>query len=257
MSSAANPAIKAVARLRKKRGGQLLIDGARALSLALAGGVRVEDVFLSEAATLAEQAAARAARAAGARLTPVAAAIFDRIAYGNAPDGIVAVAEAPDCSLERLTVPDAPLILVLAGLEKPGNLGALLRTADAVGVDAVIVAEPASDPLSPNVVRASRGTLFTVPVAVADAASAIAWLEIRHIPIAAAVPDAATLYTRAPLGGAVAIALGAEHAGLPPVWKAAASLSVTIPMRGRADSLNVATSGAVLLYEALRQRGAG
>ncbi len=255
ITSAANPTLKAVARLRKKRDSAMLIDGARALLLALAGGVTVQKVFLNQQANAAEQGAAQAAKRNGADIITVDAKLFGKIAYGNRPDGLVAVADIPNADLARFDAPENPLILVLVRVEKPGNLGALLRTADGVGAG-VIVADPACDPFGPNVVRASRGTLFSVPLAVAGSEHVLSWLGERHIPVAAALPDGDTLYTDAPLSGPIAIALGAEHDGLPPLWQRAAAAKLTIPMRGGADSLNVSTSGAVLLYEALRQRTA-
>ncbi len=256
ITSTANPTLKAVARLRKKRDGVLLIDGARALSLAVKNGVTVQTVYLSEQAGPEEQRAAQNARRHGAAITTVATGPFGKIAYGNRPDGLVAVAAVPDTALSTFRPAENPLVLVLVEVEKPGNLGALLRTADGVGA-AVIVADPACDPFGPNVVRASRGTLFSVPLAVAGSEAALAWLGEHRIPLAAALPEGEVVYTDAPLSGPVAIALGAEHNGLPPRWRQAARLGLTIPMRGAADSLNVATSGAILLYEALRQRFQG
>jgi len=145
-------------------------------------------------------------------------------------------------------------VLICEGVEKPGNLGAILRTADAAGVAAVIAADPVTDWGNPNVVRASKGTVFSVPVASAPTAEVLAWTAERSLTVVAATPDGDALLTEADLSGPAAIVVGSEARGLPPVWLEHASARVRIPMFGRADSLNVATSAAILLYEAVRQR---
>ncbi|MCC7299990.1 MAG: RNA methyltransferase, partial [Verrucomicrobia bacterium] len=147
-----------------------------------------------------------------------------------------------------------PLVLVAEGLEKPGNLGALLRTADGAGADAVIICDAATDLNNPNVIRASIGTLFYLPVAEATTEETIAFLNGKGIKILSAVPDADAVYTDADLKGPVAIVVGAEDQGLSDVWKNTADLNVKIPMLGKNDSLNVSVSAAILLYEAVRQR---
>jgi TrmH family RNA methyltransferase len=262
LTSPQNPRLKAVAALRRHRArdreGRILIDGHRALALALEAGVAVETVLHcpDRDGPGARAAVADAARR-GVAVEPVAGAAFARIAYGARPDSVVAVARRPGAGLTALEGRGGtPLLLVLAGLEKPGNLGALLRTADAAGAHGVLVCGPGCDPFGPNVVRASRGTVFTVPVAEADTEAALAWLRARGVALVAAVPDADTAYTDAPLSGPVAIVLGAEDRGLPPVWREAADVAVRVPMHGRADSLNVSVTGALLLYEALRRRAA-
>jgi TrmH family RNA methyltransferase len=146
------------------------------------------------------------------------------------------------------------LLLVCDGVEKPGNLGAMLRTADAAGAAAVIATDPGTDWANPNVVRASKGAVFTVPVVSAATADVLAWLVDRAIPVLAATPDATTAYTDLDLRGPLAIAVGEEKHGLSDVWLSAARWRARIPMRGRVDSLNVSTSAAILLFEALRQR---
>ena len=158
-------------------------------------------------------------------------------------------------SLDALTLPDEPLVAVVEAVEKPGNLGALLRSADGAGVDAVIVADPACDPWNPNAIRASLGTVFSVPLAVSDAATVRAWLVEEGIRAVVTLVDAPVVYTDADLTGAVAIILGSEAEGLTATWRDVGSTAVHIPMRGVADSLNVSASAAILFYEALRQRG--
>jgi TrmH family RNA methyltransferase len=179
-------------------------------------------------------------------------AAFRKIAYRRHPDGVLAVVTTRSTTLDALDLPDRPLVLVVEGIEKPGNLGAMLRTADGAGVDAVIVADPATDAYNPNVVRASQGAVFTVPLAVATADTGAAWLAGRGIRVVAASPDATTPPWQVDLTGPLAAVVGSEHAGLSSVWNGADG--VGIPMRGTADSLNAATAAAVLLYEAVRQR---
>jgi TrmH family RNA methyltransferase len=154
-------------------------------------------------------------------------------------------------------LPADPLLAVIEGVEKPGNLGAVLRTADGAGVSAVIVAESGTDLFNPNVIRASLGTIFSVPVAVASTGDVLAWLRERGIRIVAARVQASIDYTSADYRGAVAIALGSEARGLSDAWAELADISVHVPMLGIADSLNVSATAAVIFYEALRQRRGG
>ena len=179
---------------------------------------------------------------------------FEKLAYGDRLDGVVAVAESPLRTLQTLALPPEPLIAVIEGVEKPGNLGAILRTADGAGLDAVIVAESATDLFNPNIIRASIGTVFAVPVCVASSGDVLGWLQERGIAIIAARVDASVDYAAADYRGAVAIALGSEARGLSDAWGELARESVHVPMRGVADSLNVSATAAVLFYEALRQR---
>jgi TrmH family RNA methyltransferase len=190
----------------------------------------------------------------GAEVIAVSRPVFEKISYREGPDGWLAVVPAIASDLARLDPGPAPLILVCAGLEKPGNLGAILRTADAAGAAAVIAADPVTDWGNPNVVRASKGTVFSVPVASASSAAVLDWIGRRGLRIVAATPDAAQLVTETDLTGPVAIAVGAEQTGLPADWLERAQVRVRIPMFGRADSLNVSTSAAIIAYEAVRQR---
>ena len=163
------------------------------------------------------------------------------------------MAPTPELTLTGLDVPRESLWLVAANIEKPGNLGAMLRTADAAGVSGVLVADPATDPFNPNVVRASVGTLFSVPLAVASAPLVRAWLAEHDIRVVASSPTASIDYAEADLSGSVAIVVGGEHDGLDAGWTAGAE-AVRIPMAGQADSINAAMTAAVLLFEASRQR---
>lgn len=259
ITSPQNPRVKQVVRLRDRRHrdreGLMLVEGGEELALALAGGARPQTLFVCSAlagerhADLLERA-----RAAAAEVIDVSQAVFEKMAYRDNPDGWLAVLPAVRHELDDLPAAERPLYLIAEAIEKPGNLGALLRSADAAGVTGVIVCDPTTDLNNPNVVRSSRGTLFTVPVAEATAPEAFDWLRARGIPIVAATPQATQVYTEADLSGPAAIAVGAEHEGLSAEWLAQASVQVRIPMLGRVNSLNVSAAAALLLYEAVRQR---
>jgi TrmH family RNA methyltransferase len=196
------------------------------------------------------------AQQAGAELVEVSQPVFARMAYRENPDGWLAVLPAVRRGLDNFPPAAGPALFVVAeAIEKPGNLGALLRSADAAGVTGVIVCDPATDIYNPNVVRSSRGTLFTVPVAEGTAPETLAWLRARRISVVATSPQARLAYTDADLRGPVAIVVGAEDAGLSAAWLGQADLSLLIPMLGQVNSLNVATAATLLLYEARRQRG--
>jgi RNA methyltransferase, TrmH family len=221
-------------------------------------GVRVVEGYVAparveEAGAEAERALA-ALQAAGAQLVEVTHELAARIGYGERNDGIVAVAEMPSARLEDLALPVDPLLGVVEGVEKPGNLGATLRSADGAGLNGLIVADPGTDPFNPNVIRASLGTVFSVPIAVASSGEVLQWLLDHQLRIVAARVDAAIDYADADLTGPVAIALGSEARGLSDAWGELAAVSVRVPMLGIADSLNVSATAAILFYEALRQR---
>ena len=260
LSSARNPRVQAAAALRDRRArdaaGLTLVDGARELARALAGGASVVEVFADEGRLTPDgrEAVARA-RAAGASVVAVAGAVLDRLAYGDRAEALVATVRVPDLSLDMLRLPADPLVVVVEGVEKPGNLGAVLRSADAAGADAVIAADPRTDLFNPNAIRASLGTIFAIPVAAAPSAAVRDRLERGGIAMFAARVDATTAYTEADLRGPVALVLGSEAEGLTPAWSGEAVTAIRLPMLGVADSLNVSIAAAVLLYEARRQRG--
>jgi TrmH family RNA methyltransferase len=259
ITSTANQRVKQLVQLRKRRSrdeaGVTLVEGRAELELAIAAGIRPITFYCClELAGSAGQAAAEGIAGLGGEVVWVSRQVFDKIAYRESPDGWLAVVPAPATALDRLRLGTDPLVLICDGLEKPGNLGAILRTADAAAVTAVVATDPVTDWANPNVVRASKGTLFSVPVASASAAAAAHWVAGHGIRIVAAVPDADTLLAQADLTGPVAIAVGSEQAGLSETWLKRADVTVRIPMFGLADSLNVATSAAILIYEAVRQR---
>ena len=180
--------------------------------------------------------------------------VFEKISYRDNPDGWIAVFPTPRRSLQDLRLAKEPLVIVAELVDKPGNLGAILRTADAAGVDAVIVCDPRVDLYGPNVVRASRGTVFTVPTVEASNAETLDFLRTHGMRILAATPSAETVYTREDLRGAVAIAVGTEDEGLTEFWLSNADAKVLIPMLGKVNSLNVSIATALIVYEAVRQR---
>ncbi len=262
VTSATNPRLKALTALRRRRlrerEGVTVVDGYDELALAVAAGVRPRTVFHCPELMLDATEQSRlleVLRETGVETIRVGRAAFEKVAYREGPDGFLAVVPAAGTPLDELDLPADPLILVCEGIEKPGNLGAMLRTADAAGVAAVVAADPVTDWGNPNVVRASKGTVFSVPVASAASGEVRGWLAARGIRLVVTTPDTDLRHTDADYRGAVAVAVGAEKHGLTEPMLAAADVRVRIPMSGRADSLNVATSAAVVLYEAVRQRG--
>ena len=259
ITSPSNPRIKQLVALRRRRSreqaGLTLVEGLAEIELALAAGVRLRALYYCRQLTTAESLPlAGNAAAQGAEVIHLSRPVFEKVSYREGPDGWLAVVPAIETQLASLQLPPRPLVLICAGLEKPGNLGAILRTADAAGVAAVIAADPVTDWGNPNVVRASKGTVFSVPVASATTAEVLDWTAKHGLQIIAATPDATTLVTDADLTGPAAIAVGAEQTGLPRDWLGNASVRVRIPMFGKADSLNVSTSAAIITYEAVRQR---
>ena len=255
-----NPRIRSTARLRDRSErtalGLTLVDGAREVRRALDAGVEVVEVFVCEPLLAGPDArvALDAIRDRGIPVTPTTQAAFAKIAFGDRAEGIVAVVRPPSWRLDELVLPDDPLVVVVEGVEKPGNLGAVLRSADGAGADALIAASAVTDIANPNVIRASAGTVFAMPLAAAPTSEVIGWLRARQIRIVAAWVDAERLYTDVDLTGPLALAVGSEADGLTDAWQAAGIDRVRLPMHGIADSLNVSVSAAVLLYEARRQR---
>lgn len=262
LSSHRNPRFRSALALRdardRRQRRQILIDGSREIERAASAGVELLEAYVApslvEAAGSDARAAVSAARRSGAEIVEVTPDLLQRLSYGDRDDGIVVVAAMPSARLADLVLPADPLIGVVEGVEKPGNFGAILRSADGAGLDALIAADPATDPYNPNVIRASLGTVFSVPVAVASTGEVLEWLIDRGIRIIAARVDGAVDYADVEMTGAVAIALGSEARGLSDAWAELATAAVRVPMLGIADSLNVSATAAILFYEALRQR---
>jgi TrmH family RNA methyltransferase len=260
ITSAQNPRIKELVKLLDRRTRKQThltrIDGARELLRALDGGVRPRVLYLCEELVRGEEGreALRRCREAEVPLQAVSAPLCERIAFGDRREGLCAVVAWQPRALKELTLPKLPLVLVVQGIEKPGNLGALLRTADAAGVDAVLLCDGVTDAANPNTIRASMGTLFTLPIAQSTSAEAESFLLENGLRVFTARPEATVPYWRAEFEGACAIVVGSEHAGLADTWSGENLSALTIPMHGKADSLNVNVSAAILLFEAVRQR---
>ncbi|TAN59258.1 RNA methyltransferase, partial [bacterium] len=191
----------------------------------------------------------------GGRLFEVSGPVYEKIAFGNRSEGVIAVAVRPRASLKDIPIRENPLFVVIEGIEKPGNLGAIIRTAQAAGADAVLVADARTDIYNPYVVRSSIGALFEARVVQAESGEIISWLKEREVRIACACVKGDMAYTSVDFRGRLAIAVGSEEKGLTGLWKESADSRVTIPMAGKVDSLNVSCAAAILLFEAVRQRG--
>ena len=180
--------------------------------------------------------------------------LYDKVAYRGGTEGVIAEMHCKEMALDNLRMKENPLVVVLESVEKPGNLGAVLRSADASGVDAVIVCDPLTDMYNPNLIRSSIGAIFTVPVATATSEEAIAWLKNNGIKIYTAQLQDSEWYYDTDMKGGTAIVMGTEATGLTDAWRKAADAHIKIPMLGRLDSLNVSVSAAILMFEAVRQR---
>ena len=259
LSSTHNPHVKDAIRLREGRQrrsqGRILIDGLRELGCALRAGVRLIEVFVCPALCESPEAqSVIAAISAPTEIFQVTEAVFGKLAFGDRKEGLLGVAQTPERSLDQLELPPDALVAVVEGIEKPGNLGAILRSADGAGVAALIAVDPQTDLYNPNAIRASLGTIFSLPVYSASAAEACDWLHRQQFAIFAAKVDGAVPYTAANYCGRAAIVVGSEAEGLTAAWSSAEVKPIRIPMSGKADSLNVAAAAAVLFYEAQRQR---
>jgi len=263
IDSLQNPRVKNLVKLRERRArdrqGRFLLEGYRPLERALGCGLAPEEVYYCPEWFLGanEEALLQRARQAGARLLRLSKGAFAKAAYRDRPEGLLAVARQWRRGLADLPLSQPPFLLVVEAIEKPGNLGAILRSADAAGVDGVVCCDPVTDLFNPNVVRSSTGVLFSMPVAVAGSTATIAWLREKGIRIVATTPAAAALHAETDLRGPLALVMGSEQFGLSRTWLDAADQSVRIPMAGFADSLNVAMATLVTLFEAARQRGFG
>ncbi len=261
ITSRQNQRVKDAARLRLARErlerGRFLFNGAREIVRALEAGIVPLEAYVCEGlARSAEcQQAIDSIKASDAEVFLVTPEVFAKLAFGERDDGLVVVAETPRRTIDDVRLSAKPIIAVLEALEKPGNVGAILRSADAAGVDAVLVADGGTDLYNPNTIRASLGTVFRPNICECATAAAIDWLREKKLPIIAARPDAERLYTEIDFAQGAAIVLGSEAAGLSEAWRAVDITPVRLPMHGIADSLNVSTTAAVLFYEALRQRG--
>ena len=267
LSSPHNPRIKQLLRLQQKPAerralGLTLVEGLREFTIAVEAGVAMAAVYACPELAGPAGVAALETLFAGVAPAPewfeVSRPVFEKVAYREGSDGLLAVLRTPARALTDLRLPANPLVLVLEAVEKPGNLGAILRTADAAPVDAVLIGDPRTDVFNPNVIRASIGCVFTVPTVAAPVADILAFLQAKGIrTYAAALTPESRNYTEYDFGGPTALVMGTEADGLTPELRAACHETIFIPMRGRIDSLNVSVATAVLTFEAVRQRTAG
>ncbi len=259
ITSLQNPAIKNVVKLSKNRERQqqqlFVIEGARELSLALRSNYTVESVYVCREMFEKTKYSDVLNSFPDSIINEITPVVFEKIAYRENSDGVVTLAKPKSHTLNDLELSQNPFVIILESVEKPGNLGAILRTADAAGVDAVIVCDPQTDLYNPNVVRSSVGGIFTVQTAVCSSSDAIAWLEANKITSYAAELQAAEFYQDVDFTQPSAIVMGTEAEGLSSFWLKNAKKRIKIPMRGKIDSLNVSVSTAVLTFEAMRQRG--
>jgi RNA methyltransferase, TrmH family len=238
------------ARERREQG-MTIIDGAREIKRAFEAGIIMERVFYVKGQ---HEALLKQIESKKVESVEVSSQVMEKLAYGERHEGIIALAKIPLLALKDLKLSKEPLVVVLESLEKPGNLGAVLRTCDGVGVEAVLVCDPKTDVYNPNVIRSSTGVIFRIPVVCSNSQEIYTFLKSKKIKICASQPSAQKLYTQINFKGAWALVLGSEDQGLSDSWPALADMSVKIPMKGLADSLNVSISAAIILYEALRQR---
>ena len=277
ITSAQNPKVKRLLALQKDSSlrrelGLFVVEGRRELDRCIAAGFEVDTVFvcneLFDAADLEVTDSLPFKRpwaatvfggttsesAATPKLFYVSKDVYDKIAYRGGTEGVIAEVKVKKLTLSDLELPENPLIVVLESVEKPGNLGAVLRSADAAGAAAVIVCDPLTDLWNPNLIRSSTGTCFSVPAVACTTQEAIKWLIDKGISILTAQLQDSSLYYDCDFRSAVAIVMGTESTGLSQAWRDAATKHIRIPMLGVADSLNVSVSAAILLYEAVRQR---
>jgi len=268
ITSLQNPLIKRIVALKDKkhreREGVFLIEGEKEILNALSQDISLEALvycadllrFDKDLNTIDHiNKYLMEGKSGQVKLVEVDQRVYAKIAYRDKAEGLVAIANIPQRDIEDMLLAQNPLILVVWGVEKPGNLGALLRTADGAGADAVIICnEGGVDLYNPNVVRGSLGALFTVPTYAMPLAQALDWLRQKQVTIVLTSPNATMEYTEPDYTGPVALVLGSEKQGLPELLLQENTTQVKIPMLGRMDSLNVSCSGAILLYEVLRQR---
>ena len=260
ITSTSNSRIKQVVKLRKRshrdHAKLMIIEGCTELQRAIDNNHQFTELFFCPELfkNQTEPDILKHCQQSSINLIECTIPVFEKISYRERPNGLLALAPQIQISLEQLPIKENMLLVVAEAIEKPGNLGTILRSADASGADAVIICDHCTDINNPNVIRASIGTIFSVPAIETDSTKAITWLKNNNIEIMAATPQATKFHTDTDMTSNIAIAVGAEKPGLSETWFTAADIKVKIPMLGQADSLNVAASTTILLYEALRQR---
>jgi TrmH family RNA methyltransferase len=255
ITSAQNPFIKSLVQLQekakvRKQTGTFLIEGKREIELAQKGGYELETVLFLKALIDSETLSLFKAN----EYIEINKEVYQKLAYRDSTEGILAIAKTKSHELKDLKLPKNPLILVAESIEKPGNLGAILRTADAAHIDAVIIASPKSDLYNPNVVRSSVGCLFTNQIAIGSTEEVIAYLKTKQIAIFAATLQNSNAYHLENYASPTALVVGTEATGLTAAWQEERIQNINIPMQGEIDSMNVSVAAAILLFEAKRQR---
>jgi RNA methyltransferase, TrmH family len=260
ITSTKNPAVKHVCALRNRRTREkeqlTLLEGYRELSRGNKYGMEIIEVFFCREMFLGENEfpLLDELAEAGAKIAEVPAHLMTKMTYRDRPEGLIAVARMRQHELSKLAHKPNSLYIIAEAVEKPGNLGSILRSADAAGVDGLIICNKCTDIYNPNVIRASTGALFSVPMAEASTEETIQWLKENKIKSLAATPHTDLIYTDVDMTQSVAIVVGTEQHGLSKQWLDNADVGIRIPMLGKIDSLNVATAATILLYEAARQR---
>lgn len=253
ITSTSNPKIKALLALQQKssmrrKESLFVVEGARELERCVSAGYEVDTVFVCP------EIAGEFVHPQGSRCFHVSKELYAKIAYREGTEGVIAEVKSKTLKLEDLSLGENPLIMVLESVEKPGNLGAILRTCDAAGADALLVCDPLTDLFNPNLIRASLGAAFSVPTVACSSEDAISFLQSRGIQILTAQLQDSELYYDIDMKRGTALVMGTESTGLSDLWRKAANAHIRIPMLGMVDSLNVSVSAAVLLYESVRQR---
>lgn len=264
VTSAQNPKIKELLSLQEKsrlrtEKGLFVVEGKRELEHCINAGYKIRTIFFCPQILPPEEfeKLLKSYKNEACNIVEIPDWIYDKVAYRGGTEGIIAQIYTEDRKLNTLKLPQDPLIVVIEGVEKPGNIGAVLRSADAAGVDAVIICDSPTDLYNPNLIRSSIGAIFTNNVISATSDEAIEWLKKNKIQILTAQLQDSSWYYDVDMTKGTAIVLGTEATGLTEVWRKAADAHIKIPMLGRLDSLNVSVSGAVLMYEATRQRKTG
>lgn len=256
LSSTQNPKIKKLLALQQKSSlrretGLFVVEGRREIQQCIDAGYEIDTLYIRAKET---EAVVPPDMPAEINTFFVSPHVYERIAYRESTEGVIAVVHTRNRTLNELSFKDNPLLIVLERVEKPGNLGAIMRSADAAGADAVIVCDPLTDLFNPNLIRASLGAVFSVPCVVCSSEECIQYLKDQHIRILTAQLQDSSLYYDTDMISPTAIVMGTESTGLTNSWREAADAHIRIPMNGKLDSLNVSVSAAVLLYEAVRQR---
>ena len=255
ITSAQNPYIKSLIQLQekaksRKKSGTFLIEGMREIELAIKGNYEIETILF-----LPELVSNNQITELTDNPIEISKEVYQKLAYRDTTEGILAVAKSKSLQLSDLILPENPLILVMEAIEKPGNIGAILRTCDAAKIDAVIIANPKTDLYNPNIVRSSVGCLFTNQIAIGSTEEVIAYLIQKNINFYSATLQNSTSYHTQNYTLPTALVVGTEATGLSELWRKKATQNIIIPMQGEIDSMNVSVAAAILIFEAKRQRG--